>query len=120
LSQKAHEISHRQGTVSDARLIRATLLPGSVSENRPESRIVPQRRRIAVVIVVALLAFSPRCTAGQDGRPYVVLVDRDMTPAAGTADLLAMERALADVEDRWLPPSRFDEPTRLKHALGIG
>jgi len=43
-----------------------------------------------------------------------------MTPAAGVTDLLTIERALADVEDRWLPPSRFEEPTLLKRALGIG
>ena len=81
---------------------------------------MPERRRIAAVIVVAVLTFSPRFAAGQDDRRYVGVLDRDMTPAAGAADLLTIERALADVEDRWLPPLRFDEPTPLKHALGIG
>jgi len=80
---------------------------------------VPHRRRIAV-IVLAALACSPRFAAGQDDRSYIGAFDRDMTPAAGAADLLTIERALADVEDRWLPPSRFDEPTLLKRALGIG
>ena len=80
---------------------------------------MPHRRRIAV-IVLAALACSPRFAAGQDDRSYIGAFDRDMTPAAGAADLLTIERALADVEDRWLPPSRFDEPTLLKRALGIG
>ena len=80
---------------------------------------MPHRRRIAV-IVLAALACSPRFAAGQDDRSYIGVFDRDMTPAAGVTDLLTIERALADVEDRWLPPSRFEEPTRLKRALGIG
>jgi hypothetical protein len=80
---------------------------------------VPHRRRIAV-IVLAALACSPRFAAGQDDRSYIGVFDRDMTPAAGVTDLLTIERALADVEDRWLPPSRFEEPTLLKRALGIG
>ena len=80
---------------------------------------MPHRRRIAVVVLAALTC-SPRFAAGQDDRSYIGAFDRDMTPAAGVADLLTIERALADVEDRWLPPSRFDEPTLLKRALGIG
>ena len=56
----------------------------------------------------------------QGNRPYVVVFDRDMTPSAGTTDLLTLERAAADVEDRWLAPSRFDESTKTRHALGIG
>ena len=80
---------------------------------------MPHRRRIAV-IVLAALACSPRFAAGQDDRSYIGVFDRDMTPAAGVTDLLTIERALADVEDRWLPPSRFEEPTLLKRALGIG
>jgi hypothetical protein len=80
-----------------------------------------KRRRTAVVIVIACVAgLAPGVAAAQDDRPYVVIADRDMTPAAGTADLLTVERVLADIEDRWLPPLRFDESSRLKQALGIG
>ena len=79
-----------------------------------------QRRRGVALIVVAALALSPRPAGAQNDRAYVGVFDRDMTPAAGTADLLTIERALADVEDRWLPPLRFEEATLLKHALGIG
>jgi hypothetical protein len=75
--------------------------------------------RVAV-IVVALLASCAPFAAAQDQRPYLVVLDRDMTPAAGAIDLLTVQRAVGAVEDRWLPPSRFDESTRLKHALGIG
>jgi len=62
----------------------------------------------------------PRAAVAQDHRPYVAVFDRDMTPKAGTADLLTIERAAADVEDRWLAPSRFDESTKTKRGLGIG
>ena len=61
----------------------------------------------------------PRIAGAQDDRSYVVVVDRDMTPAAGTEDLLSLERAAAAFEDRWLMPTRFDESTRLKRGLGI-
>ena len=73
--------------------------------------------------VIALL-FSAHFLCGvagaQDDPPYVVLLDRDMTPAAGAADLLSLHRAAGAVEDRWLPPARFDESTRVRRALGIG
>jgi hypothetical protein len=63
---------------------------------------------------------SPAAAAAQDAPAYVVLIDRYMTPEAGTADILAAQRALAAVEDHWLPPSRFDESTPLRRGLGIG
>src|SRR5262249_4840371 len=49
----------------------------------------------------------------------IVAVDRDMTPATGTTDLLALQRAVVLVEDQLLP-TRFAETTPLTHALGIG
>jgi hypothetical protein len=48
------------------------------------------------------------------------MFDRDMTPEAGTTDVLTVERAVADIEDRWLGPSRFEESTKTRRALGIG
>jgi hypothetical protein len=42
-----------------------------------------------------------------------------MTVAAGTTDVLALQRALARLEDELLP-THFMETTRLTHALGIG
>lgn len=70
--------------------------------------------------MLAVLIASARPADAQDERPFVIVVDRDMTPAAGTIDLLAAQRALVSVEDRWLPPARFDESTRVKRGLGIG
>jgi hypothetical protein len=70
------------------------------------------------MILVALTWSS--ATAAQDEPAYVVVVDPHMTPAAGTIDLLTIERVLAGVEDRWLRPSRFEESTPLTRALGIG
>ncbi len=75
--------------------------------------------RITAAILLTALT-SCRVAAAQDEPPYVVVLDRFMTPASGTADLLTVERFLAAVEDRWLPPSRFHESTPLTHALGIG
>ena len=70
--------------------------------------------------MLALLGASARPACAQDDRPLVIVADRDMTPAAGTIDLLTVQRVLVTVEDRWLPPARFDESTRVKRGLGIG
>jgi hypothetical protein len=70
--------------------------------------------------VLVVLGASAGPARAQDDRPFVIVVDRDMTPAAGTIDLLTVQRALVTVEDRWLPPARFDESTRVKRGLGIG
>jgi len=78
------------------------------------------RRRFAIAILLAVLGASARPAGAQGERPFVIVVDRDMTPAAGTMDLLSVERALVTIEDRWLPPARFDESTRVKRGLGIG
>lgn len=71
-------------------------------------------------IVLAAVFASARTAHAQDERPFIIVADRDMTPAAGTIDLLTAQRALVTVEDRWLPAARFDESTRMKRALGIG
>src|SRR5262249_18157642 len=83
--------------------------------------VVVKRRSIVIVVALVAVTWWPRALAAQqDDRAYTVVVDRDMTPAAGTTDLLTIERAAADLEDRWLAPSRFDESTKAKRALGIG
>ena len=75
---------------------------------------------IVAVLAAAAVACSSRAAAAQDGRPFTVVFDRGMTPAAGTLDLLTIERAAAAAEDRWLPPAPFDQSTWLKRSLGIG
>ena len=67
-------------------------------------------------LTVALVLSSP--LAAQTQPPATVLVDRDMTPATGAADVLALQRLLASFEDRVLP-TRFSEATPPGHALGI-
>jgi len=64
----------------------------------------------------ALMLSSP--LSAQTQPPATVLVDRDMTPAAGATDVLALRRLLASFEDRVLP-ARFSEATPPGHALGI-
>ena len=64
----------------------------------------------------ALALSSP--LAAQTQPAITVLVDRDMTPAAGATDVLALQRLLASFEDRVLP-ARFSEATPPGHALGI-
>jgi hypothetical protein len=91
-------------------------LDGAARDERQERW---SRLALAVVALAALQSLWPRVAAAQDDRPYVVVVDHDMTPAAGTMDLLTVERAIADIEDRWLPPLRFDESTSAKHGLGL-
>jgi hypothetical protein len=77
------------------------------------------RRRLARAVALAVVLSWSRVAAAQQDRDEVGVVDRDMTPAAGTLDLFTLQRAAAALEDRWLMPSRFDESTRLKHAFGI-
>jgi hypothetical protein len=81
---------------------------------------VPARRRFVAALALALIASRPRAAAAQDDRDYAAVVDHDMTPAAGTLDLFTIQRIAAAFEDRWLMPSRFEESTQVKHALGIG
>jgi hypothetical protein len=75
--------------------------------------------RLPVLAVVALLGVSPEPGIAQD-RPYVLVFDRHMTPAAGAVDLLTLQRTLTTLEDRWLPPAPFDESTPMRRAAGIG
>jgi len=77
-------------------------------------------RRLSAALVLALVAASPQIAAAQDDRDYVAVFDRYMTPAAGTLDLFTVQRVASAFEDRWLMPSRFDESTTVKRALGIG
>ena len=70
-----------------------------------------------VCFAAALLAL-PTAAGAQMATPVAVVVDRDMTPAAGAADVLAVQRLLAGVEDRLLP-LRLSESTPSKHAVGI-
>jgi len=77
-------------------------------------------RGLAVAFVSCALAVCADSANAQDDRHYVAAFDRYMTPAAGTIDLLSIDHALSAVEDRWLPPARFDEPGWFKRALGIG
>ena len=81
---------------------------------------MPGPRGLVVAIVQCALVVCAGNAAAQDDRPYVLALDRDMTPAAGTLDLLGIERALSAVEDRWLPPARFNESRWFRRALGIG
>ncbi len=100
-----------------------TALPRSKFRSRSQNvgpfRLLDLRPAIAAVWLASVQVLCAHVAVAQDDRPYVVVLDRDMTPAAGTTDLLTIERAAADLEDRWLAPSRFDESTKAKHVLGI-
>lgn len=75
-------------------------------------------RGVVFFLIVSVLVADPS-TAGAQPPPAAVVVDRDLTVAAGTTDVLALQRALASLEDELLP-THFSEATRLTHALGIG
>jgi hypothetical protein len=75
---------------------------------------------VAAICLTAVHVLCARAVLAQDVRPYVAIFDRDMTASAGTTDLLTIERAAVDLEDRWLAPSLFDESTKTRRALGIG
>jgi len=77
------------------------------------------RRRLVWFAVAAACVCGGRPATAQDDAPYAGFYDRDMTVAAGAADLLTVHRAIAALEDRWLPPQRFDESRILTRGLGI-
>ena len=67
---------------------------------------------------LAALLTLPSAAVAQTPLPAAVVVDRDMTPAAGVADVLALQHLLASVEDQLLP-LRLSETTPAKSALGV-
>jgi hypothetical protein len=75
-------------------------------------------RGVVFLPIVGFLVANPATAAAQPSSVAVV-VDRDMTVEAGTTDVLALQRALAYLEDRLLP-THFTETTPGTHALGIG
>ena len=79
---------------------------------------MPYGRTVLVLITTLLVALRPPVSA-QEPPTATLLIDVDMTPAAGATDLLAMQRAVSGLEDRVLP-IRFTEATPLRRALGIG
>src|SRR5207302_5109547 len=70
--------------------------------------------RLAIVWVFALTAWPGIALAQQ-----AIVLDRYMSPAAGTGDLLTIQRGLATVEDRVLPLKLGDERGRLSLLAGI-
>ena len=70
--------------------------------------------RLAIVGVFALTAWPGIALAQQ-----AIVLDRYMSPAAGTGDLLTIQRGLATVEDRVLPLKLGDEQGRLSLLAGI-
>ena len=75
------------------------------------------RAELTLVSLAALLTL-PSAAVAQTALPASVVVDRDMTTAAGVADVLAVQHLLASVEDQLLPV-RLSETTPAKSALGI-
>jgi hypothetical protein len=73
--------------------------------------------QLTLVSLAALLTV-PSAARAQAPSTVSVIVDRDMTPAAGVADVLAVQHLLASVEDQLLPV-RLSETTPAKSALGI-
>src|SRR5262249_30598713 len=85
---------------------------------RTQVNVIPMRP-VRAALVVLLVGAGHSYLAAQDLPPSsVVIFDRDMTPASGTSDLLALQHALIFVEDRFLP-AQFDETTSLRRTVGI-
>ncbi len=68
--------------------------------------------------LIACLA-AARVATAQTSVPHAVVFDSYMTPAAGAADLLALQWLAARAEDRWLPLRLGSERSRPALALGI-
>jgi len=78
----------------------------------------PAIRLIGFAIAVLLVATTS--TVAQERQPSAVILDSDMTPVAGTTDLLTLQRGLNRLETKLLPPAPFPETSRVKRLLGIG
>ena len=64
-------------------------------------RCLPRNNRgVRFLLIVSLVAAAGSPVAAQESPPYAVVVDRDLTPAAGAIDVLAAQRVLIAVEDR--------------------
>jgi hypothetical protein len=70
------------------------------------------------LVSLAALLTVPSGAVAQTPPTVFVVVDRDMTPAAGVADVLTVQHLLASIEDQLLPV-RLSETTPGKSALGI-
>ena len=68
---------------------------------------------------LGLLAVSVPRARTQEQPPLAVVVDPHMMAASGAIDLLGAQHVVTTVEDRWLPPRRFDESTPVTRTLGI-
>ena len=68
--------------------------------------------------LIAILA-AGRVATAQTSVPHAVVFDSYMTPAAGAADLLALQWIAARAEDRWLPLRLGAERSRPALVLGI-
>src|SRR5882672_5385992 len=68
---------------------------------------------------LGLLAVSVPRARAQEQPPLAVVVDPHMMAASGAIDLLGAQHVVTTVEDRWLPPRRFDESTPVTRTLGI-
>jgi hypothetical protein len=75
------------------------------------------RAELRLVLLTALLTLAS-AAAAQTPTPVPVVADRDMTPAAGATDILAIQHLLASFEDQLLPV-HLSETTPSKSALGI-
>src|SRR5436190_23600447 len=82
---------------------------------------VPESRKASLDIVksawflAAALAMWPDMARAQQA----VVLDRYMSPAAGTADLLAVQHEIAALEDRLLPLKFGEEKRRVPLLAGI-
>src|SRR3954464_11187724 len=77
------------------------------------SRFRPLARWTSVLAIVAGTAGQ---AAGQSSSTTPLLVDRDMSPAAGATVTLAAGRLAAHVEDRFVPLRLFPDAGRLRRA----
>jgi len=76
---------------------------------------------LRLVWLAMLLALPlPSVVSAQPATAANVMIDHDMTPAAGVADVLAVQRLLATFEDRVLPVRLSEsESTASRAAVGI-
>jgi len=74
----------------------------------------------AIVAGLSLTSVLAGVAAGQSTQTYVGMLDRNMSITSGAVNLLSIQRVAATAEDRWLPPSLFDETTWPTRTLGIG
>jgi hypothetical protein len=75
---------------------------------------------LSLVLTIAVSIGATHAAAAQSTSTTTVLIDPEMSPAAGATVTLAVGRALAQAEDRVVPLRLFEEKGKLRRGANAG